>query len=940
MKATMTLLMLCISVALTAQQTSNFTNSQSTWYAQATAAISKMQYGFKALDGNNKFASVNPANKFAFETSAKKFSVRKIDNTAEVVVSFSLTQINGKPFTENAHSLQLHESNTLNYYFNNVQVQYINNENGLRQNFIINSKTGSDVLSVSLHVNSPYKKVLRDGTGLALVKDGKKVFSYDDLRVWDANGKILPAHMQLHNDVLNIVVDAKDAAYPVTIDPLNHNPNWQDSGNGLIFPLLNDLTAQVMYGFSVSDAGDVNNDGFGDIIVGAPAYVDILSISGGTFNTVSVGAAFLYYGSGSGPSVDPVEVMQPTSTAGALFGFSVSKAGDINGDGYGDVVVGAPGDRITLNVGVIPVATSVATGKVYIYYGGPAGTFDGNKNTEPTVSATLNLTQSDFGSLLAVPISPLYGFSVSEAGDVNGDGYGDVAVGTPAYLRLLPVPLRTGRVDVYHGSSSGIASTPATKITGTTLNELFGFSVSTAGNVNGDLRSGRPVSDIVVGAPADLSVLLGGKAYIFHGSTTGVTATSTTGANTTLSNGSLLSTLFGYSVSNAGDVNNDGYADVVIGEPAALESLLSQTAAIGAAHIFYGSASGTRSTGSVKLKSSRSPSVLGLLNGNLLFGFSVSGAGDVNCDGYADVIVGEPGGTALSLGSGLLGLVSANVLSGQAYVYYGSATGPQPLPSYWVNETNTVSVANLIGYSVSGAGDLNGDGKLDMLVGAPNGTMNLSGSLIPAVGSAIQILNVNSVGSSYAYFGCLPTQSVLPVTLTSFTAQKDAAGVSVNWSASREVNLNSYEVMWSANGTDFKTVSTVAASQNRNYNFIHRNPAKVNYYRLKMIDKDGSFSYSTVAMVRFEDAGNIQLTMSPNPSRGQFNINMDGLSAGKYQIKIRNAIGQEVYSKVLTVSQSGFAANKVNSMLSRGSYFVQVYDNTGDHVKSGQVIIQ
>lgn len=87
----------------------------------------------------------------------------------------------------------------------------------------------------------------------------------------------------------------------------------------------------------MSSAGDVNGDGYGDVIIGAPAYVDIISVSGGTYNAASVGAAFLYYGSASGLAVDPSEVLQPTTQAGALFGYSVSKAGDVNGDGYGDV---------------------------------------------------------------------------------------------------------------------------------------------------------------------------------------------------------------------------------------------------------------------------------------------------------------------------------------------------------------------------------------------------------------------------------------------------------------------------------------------------------------------------------------------------------------------------------------------------------------------------
>jgi hypothetical protein len=128
----------------------------------------------------------------------------------------------------------------------------------------------------------------------------------------------------------------------------------------------------------------------------------------------------------------------------------------------------------------------------------------------------------------------------------------------------------------------------------------------------------------------------------------------------------------------------------------------------------------------------------------------------MNCDGLSDVIVGEPGGTAISLGAGVLGLVSANALSGKAYVYYGrNTTGPVNSPSWLLQESGALSVANLLGASVSDAGDVNGDGNADLLIGAPNGTMNFNSSLTGIVGSAIGIITSNSVGSAYSYFGCL-----------------------------------------------------------------------------------------------------------------------------------------------------------------------------------------
>ncbi|MEO8404965.1 MAG: T9SS type A sorting domain-containing protein, partial [Chitinophagaceae bacterium] len=446
------------------------------------------------------------------------------------------------------------------------------------------------------------------------------------------------------------------------------------------------------------------------------------------------------------PALTPSEALQPTAFAGALFGFSVSKAGDINNDGFDDVVIGAPGDHVDLTIGIGTVSSTV--GRVYIYYG---NTFDGNVNTEPVVSLSVNLNQADFGILASAPANPLYGFSVSDAGDVNNDGFADIVVGSPAYLNLIPVNLG-GRADVYLGSGTGLGTTPH-KIVGGLIGGLFGYSVSTAGKVNNDA-----FDDIIVGAPASIGIVAIGAAYVFHGSGTGITANNVAGANTTLqAPGLLAQTLFGYSVSNAGDVNNDGRADVIIGEPLSLEQTLSlQLVAVGKAHIFYGSTTGVVTTGSTQLTSPRRPNLLGLVQGNLLFGFSVSTAGDVNCDGITDVIVGEPGGTAISLGTGVLGLVSANAASGKAYVYYGrTTTGPINSPSFLVQETGALAVANLLGASVSDAGDVNKNGSGDILIGAPNGTMNFNSSLTGIVGSAIGIITQNSVGSAYSYFNCL-----------------------------------------------------------------------------------------------------------------------------------------------------------------------------------------
>lgn len=751
------------------------------WYAGAVEFIRSYEYYINPLgDETGSYGAVNRANNVGFRFLPDGYSIKRFDFANDMKELWQAdVQILGVgrrnallPALSAAKASA--EEGLLQYSHPGFTVEYLNNEKGMRQNFIVEQRPeGQGDLRVELSLTGDLAASQSGPTSIYFHKKEsalKVAFVYDDLRVWDANHRSLQAHFEVKNgERISIVVDDENAVYPITIDPLNHTPNWTDDGGGLIFTALLDGTASVhlLYGTSVSGAGNLNGDAFGDIVIGAPAFVQITSLlsggTGGTYSAVSVGAAFVYLGSAGGPSATPSEVLQSTTFAGALYGFSVSKAGDVNNDGFGDLVIGAPGDQVNVSFPIIG-ALNVVVGSAYVYHGGTGATaFDGVITTQPVAARKLNMPGADMSAVLTT--NPLFGFSVSEAGLVNNDAYGDIVIGAPAYIELLPTPTLGGRILVFHGSATGVPATPASKINGSLLGGLFGFSVSAAGDVNGDGRG-----DIIAGAPASLlaGLLSVGSAYVFHGVNTagGITATSVAGASTNISPfGILAGTLFGFSVSNAGDVNGDGFGDVIIGEPLSLATLASlQLVAVGAAHIYYGS-SGTgivTATHTTLTSPRNSATLLGLIQGNLLYGYSVSTAGDVNCDGRADVIVGEPGGSGLSLLSGgILNLVSAQVLSGKAYVYYGRPTagqvvpGPLNSPSFIVQEQNSLSIANLLGFSVSDAGDVNGDNRADILIGAPNGTLNLAGSLGNIVGNALGYLFNNSVGSAYSFFGCL-----------------------------------------------------------------------------------------------------------------------------------------------------------------------------------------
>jgi hypothetical protein len=358
------------------------------------------------------------------------------------------------------------------------------------------------------------------------------------------------------------------------------------------------ITGEAIYdnlGISVAFAGDVNNDGYDDIIIGAVSN---------DANGIQAGRAYLFYGpiSGALNALDADAIISGDQYH--ELGWSVAGVGDINSDGYDDILIGARrADGLNGD-----------SGKALLYHGPLSGTkFEADADAEIT----------------GVLISEQLGHSLA-AGDLNGDGIPDLIVGGP---RPPVNGSNTGRVYVFFGPVSG--SYPATSahviLSGESLNNEFGFAVA-CGDITGDGKD-----DLIVGARQAYNTG-NGKAYVFHGPLVDAiyappVLIEAANANVKLTGETFsIPGLFGSSVQVLGDLNGDGKNDLAVGAPTAGANGTYS----GRVYLFE-----TLTSGSVAAQSADA-----MITGAAAFDFlgtSVAAAGDWNNDGLDDVLVGAPG---------------------------------------------------------------------------------------------------------------------------------------------------------------------------------------------------------------------------------------------------------------------------------------------------------
>jgi hypothetical protein len=442
--------------------------------------------------------------------------------------------------------------------------------------------------------------------------------------------------------------DPGDCALDAQFELSDERPGLQGSSSG------------DFAGWSVSAAGDINADGLNDVLVGAP-YNDRADYNGG--------ATYLVYGTVTSWTLaeDAAAAWYGEAEEDQL-GWAVSGPGDLNGDGADDIAIGVPNQD------------------------GPGGGNAGGVRVVLNPGSGISPSDGDQAIFNGQSTADNAGFSVSGGADVTGDGGADLIVGAPYHdaagndsgaVYVVAGPLSSGTTNLS-------LTTAAAKVVGGRSGDTAGWSIALAGDVNGD-----GLEDLLIGArEAGTSSNKSGGAFLLYGPLSG--AISLNDADIELL-GELGEDHAGTSVAGAGDINNDGFADILVGAPENDGS----GANAGAAYLLLSATSGA-GLAAAELR------MVGEAVGDSA-GRSVTGAGDVDHDGFIDLMVGAPYNE------------SAGSAAGSAYLVSGTTRGTLSLGGAAISFRGEVTgiSGDAAGTCVAGAGDVNGDDWPDLLIGAP-----------------------------------------------------------------------------------------------------------------------------------------------------------------------------------------------------------------------------
>jgi hypothetical protein len=442
-------------------------------------------------------------------------------------------------------------------------------------------------------------------------------------------------------------------------------------------------------GLSVANAGDVNGDGRPDALVGAP-------LANPNSRTDS-GSAYVVFGQATPTAIDLAALgTQGYRIDGASAddeaGYVVANAGDVNGDGRPDALVGAPG---------VDNNGRTYSGTTYVVFG---------KATTTAIDLAALGTQGY--RIDGAGAQDQAGVRAGSAGDVNGDGRPDALVAANATDNNARAD--SGSAYVVFGKATTTAidlnalGTQGYRIDGAADDDQAGDAVANAGDVNGD---GRP--DALVGAPLadNNSRADSGSAYVVFGkATTTAIDLNALGTQGYRIDGAGADDYAGFSAANAGDVNGDGRPDTLVG---AYQADNNARADSGSAYVVFGKA--TTTAIDLAALGTQGYRIDGAGAGHTS-GYVVANAGDVNGDGRPDALVGAP-----------LADNNGRTNSGSSYVVFGKTT----TVAIDLNALGTqgyridgAGAQDQSGAALAGAGDVDGDGRPDILFGGPTADNN------------------------------------------------------------------------------------------------------------------------------------------------------------------------------------------------------------------------
>ncbi|WP_052055729.1 FG-GAP repeat protein [Myxosarcina sp. GI1] len=474
-----------------------------------------------------------------------------------------------------------------------------------------------------------------------------------------------------------------------------------DGKNGFTVSGINDGDR---LGAEVNNAGDINGDGFDDLILSAPFAAEPKTETQ-QYYPYNQGEVYIIFGSNNFAknldlnSLDGSNGFMIRGLANdARLGEAVSSAGDFNGDGFDDLIIGAPYAEKTFRY-----PNKICYSCVYDYRGEVYTIFGSNKG----FAANLDLNSLDDNNgffIKSIGDDDRLGRAVSGMGDINGDGFDDLIIGAP-YASVSDENNREGEVYVVFGSNKGFAANfdlasldgnNGFVVRGLDEADYLGKAVSNAGDINND-----GLDDFIITA-AYANGVYRGETYVIFGRKSGFAANldlnSLDGSNGFLIqdvDGEALLDL-GNALGNAGDINGDGFDDLIIGAPSA--SISTDNSQEGEAYVVFGSDKDfTARLDLNTLDGSNGFVVRGLKEGDRL-GSTVSGAGDINDDGFDDIIIG----------------------GSEVYVIYGNARSFAPIFDLANLGNNEGFALTDFGGAVSNAGDVNGDGLDDLVIGAPS----------------------------------------------------------------------------------------------------------------------------------------------------------------------------------------------------------------------------